>query len=95
MENIKTNFTLKLTRKEKLERAIDKLYLTPGKAVTNYNICNKLMKELICDYPERYHYFQFSILQILPKTATDDEVIQTESLYKKKLLTIPFGMNDN
>lgn len=56
---------------------------------------NKLMKELICDHPGRYHYFQFSILQILPKTATDDEVIQTESLYKKKLLTIPFGMNDN
>ena len=56
---------------------------------------NKLMKELICAYPERYHHFQFSILQILPKTATDDEVIQTESLYKKKLLTIPFGMNDN
>ena len=56
---------------------------------------NKLMKELICAYPESYHHFQFSILQILPKTATDDEVIQTESLYKKKLLTIPFGMNDN
>ena len=56
---------------------------------------NKLMKELICAYPEHYHHFQFSILQILPKTATDDEVIQTESLYKKKLLTIPFGMNDN
>lgn len=56
---------------------------------------NKLMKELICAYPERYHHFQFSILQILPKTATDDEVIQTESLYKKKLLSIPFGMNDN
>lgn len=56
---------------------------------------NKLMKELICDYPERYHYFQFSILQILPKTVTDDEVIQTESLYKKKLMSISFGMNDN
>ena len=56
---------------------------------------NKLMKELICAYPERYHHFQFSILQILPKTVTDDEVIQTESLYKKKLLTVPFGMNDN
>lgn len=56
---------------------------------------NKLMKELICAHPERYHHFQFSILQILPKTATDDEIIQTESLYKKKLLTIPFGMNDN
>ena len=56
---------------------------------------NKLMKELICAYPERYHHFQFSIFQILPKTVTDDEVIQTESLYKKKLLTVPFGMNDN
>lgn len=56
---------------------------------------NKLMKELICAYPERYHHFQFSILQILPKTVTDDEIIQTESLYKKKLLTIPFGLNDN
>lgn len=56
---------------------------------------NKLMKELICTHPERYHHFQFSILQILPKTATDDEIIQTESLYKKKLLSIPFGMNDN
>ena len=56
---------------------------------------NKLMKELICAYPERYHHFQFSILQILPKNVTDDEVIQTESLYKKKLLTIPFGMNGN
>lgn len=56
---------------------------------------NKLMKELICNYPERYHHFQFSILQILPKTITDDEVIRLESLYKKKLLSIPFGMNDN
>ena len=56
---------------------------------------NKRMKELICDCPERYHQFQFSILQILPKTVTDDEVIRTESLYKKKLLSIPFGMNDN
>lgn len=56
---------------------------------------NKLMKELICAYPEHYHNFQFSILQILPKTVTDKEVIEIESLYKKKLLTIPFGMNDN
>ncbi len=56
---------------------------------------NKLMKKLICDYPERYHHFQFSILQILPKTVTDDEAIQTESLYKNKLMSISFGMNDN
>jgi len=56
---------------------------------------DKLIKELLCAYPERYHHFQFSILQILPKTVTDDEVIQTESLFKKKLLSITFGMNDN
>jgi hypothetical protein len=63
--------------------------------VASHHGNNKQMRELICAYPERYHCFQFSILQILPKTATDDEVIRTESLYKKKLLTIPFGMNSN
>ena len=45
--------------------------------------------------PEQYKHFQFSILQLLEKTATADEVIQTESLWKKKLQTIAFGMNDN
>ncbi len=56
---------------------------------------NKGMKEVICDHPERYHAFQFSILQILPKTVTDDEVIHIESLWKSKLQSIKFGMNDN
>lgn len=56
---------------------------------------NKLMKEVVCAHPDRYQYFQFSILQILPKTMTDDEVIHTESLWKKKLCSIQFGMNDN
>ena len=56
---------------------------------------NKLMKELIDIHPERFHHFQFSILQILPKTIPYDEVLQMERLYKKKLLTIPFGLNDN
>lgn len=51
--------------------------------------------QLLCDHPDRYQFFQFSILQLLPKTATDEEVIHTESLWKKKLLSIPFGMNDN
>ena len=37
---------------------------------------NKLMKELLCDYPDRYTHFQFSILQLLPKAVTPDEVIQ-------------------
>ena len=56
---------------------------------------NKMIKDLICAYPNRYQHFQFSILQILPKTATDEEVIQAESLYKKKLLSKRFGLNDN
>lgn len=57
---------------------------------------NKLMKELLCNYPQRYKYFQFSILQLLPKTATPDDVIHTETLWKKKLLTYePLGMNAN
>ena len=45
-EKVRTNVTPRLTKREKLERAIHKLYLTPGKAVTNYNICEKLIKEL-------------------------------------------------
>ena len=56
---------------------------------------NKLMKEVICAHPDQYKFFQFSILQILPKTLTDDEVIHTESLWKEKLQSIRFGMNDN
>lgn len=57
---------------------------------------NKLMKELLCDYPDRYTHFQFSILQLLPKVVTPDEAIQTETLWKKKLLTYePLGMNAN
>ncbi len=56
---------------------------------------NKKMRELICDYPERYQNFQFSILQICPKTMTEEQIIEMESLYKKKLLTKEFGLNDN
>ena len=56
---------------------------------------NKLMKEVVCDYPERYHAFQFSILQILPKTVTDDEIVHIENRWKDKLLSKKFGMNDN
>ena len=54
------------------------------------------MKELLCDYPERYTHFQFSILQLLPKAVTKEEVIHTETLWKQKLLTYePRGMNAN
>ena len=53
------------------------------------------MKDLICDFPQRYHSFQFSILQILPKNISPDEAVQVETLYKKKLLSMKFGMNKN
>lgn len=56
---------------------------------------NKLMKEKLEKYPDRTKDFQFSILQILPKTMSDEAIIQTESLWKRKLLTKEFGMNDN
>lgn len=56
---------------------------------------NKDIIDLMCQDPDRYHHFQFSILQILPKNITADEVISIEGLYKKKLLSIKFGMNEN
>lgn len=54
---------------------------------------NKEMKQVMCQYPERYHAFQFSILQILPKTLSDEEVIHIENLWKRKLMSTKFGMN--
>lgn len=56
---------------------------------------NKELVELICNFPDRYQYFQFSILQILPKNITAEEVISIESLYKRKLVSVKFGMNEN
>jgi len=53
------------------------------------------MIKVISSEPDRYKYSQFSIHQILPKTVTDEEVTAIESLYKKKLRTIEFGLNDN
>ena len=56
---------------------------------------NKKMIDIIDLEPERYKYFQFSILQIIPKTVTADDVINFESLYKRKFQSIKFGMNAN
>jgi len=56
---------------------------------------NVEIKELICDTPERYENFQFSILQIMPKNLSPEEVIELENLYKNKLLTRDFGLNKN
>ena len=57
---------------------------------------NKLMKELLCGHSDHYTRFRFSVLQLLSKAATPDDAIQTETLWKKKLLTYePFGMSQN
>lgn len=56
---------------------------------------NKKIIELLNDHPERYKDFQFSVLQILPKNITNDEVINIENLWKNKLQTREFGLNDN
>lgn len=63
--------------------------------VDSYHGNNKQMIELIDAKPEQYKHFQFSILQLIEKTATADEVISIENLWKKKLLSIEYGLNEN
>lgn len=53
------------------------------------------IKAALKERPEGYKHFQFTILRVLPKTITADEAIQIESLYKEKLGTRKFGMNQN
>lgn len=56
---------------------------------------NKKMVELLKEYPDRHLKFEFSVLQILPKNLSDDEVIHVENLWKEKLHTRDFGLNEN
>lgn len=56
---------------------------------------NKELIALLKQFPERYHQFQFSILQVLPKSSSEKEVLDAENLYKQKLLTKEYGLNDN
>jgi hypothetical protein len=56
---------------------------------------NALLRDLIrldLSYPER---FRFSMLQILPKTMSRDEVLRREALYKTKRGTRAKGLNLN
>lgn len=52
----------------------------------------KLVESDSASYPEQ---FRFSVLQILPKTMTRDEVINRETLYKRKLGSRATGLNSN
>ncbi|WP_060989545.1 GIY-YIG nuclease family protein [Photobacterium leiognathi] len=56
---------------------------------------NKLLKECFVNDANYGRNFKFTILQSLPSNTTNKEVINIENLYKKKLGTRLFGLNDN
>lgn len=62
---------------------------------TNGHGNNKTLKELITSDPNHGNHFQFSILMLLPKTVTPDQAIKKEALFKNKLGTNSFGLNNN
>lgn len=62
---------------------------------TNGHGGNKMLIELISKNSAYANYFQFSILMLLPKTITQDEAIKKERLFKNKLVTNTFGLNNN
>lgn len=53
-----------------------------------------LVAELDAD-PTTYSRFQFSVLQILPRSTTPEAVVAVEAIYKAKLLSKQFGLNAN
>ena len=56
---------------------------------------NKKMHQAMTENPQRCHDLQFSVLQILSKSLSEDEIIKAETLWKNKLLTKEHGWNDN
>ena len=63
---------------------------------TNGHGGNKMLKSLIDeDWEYAVKYFRFSILTILPTTTTTYEVIKKEQLFKRKLGSNSFGLNNN
>lgn len=60
---------------------------------------NKKIIDLLKDYPDRYKYFQYSILEIIRRTGNIEKdkhaALNCEKSYKKKLGTIEFGLNAN
>ena len=56
---------------------------------------NKRLVELITADPDYCYNFQYSILEVFPLKRDKQEVLEYEQLYKRKLYSIPFGLNDN
>ena len=56
---------------------------------------NDQLLDLIQSDPTYANYFRFTVLRTLPKTITNREVIEYETLYKEKLGSRAFGLNSN
>jgi len=56
---------------------------------------NKELKKLVKADKDYAYKFRFSILMLLPKTITMDQAINKEKLFKRKLGTNAFGLNNN
>jgi len=56
---------------------------------------NSLLRELVSNSPDYAQNFKFTILDTLPKTHTQKEVIEREVLWKNKLGSRAFGLNIN
>ncbi len=56
---------------------------------------NKKLRLLVEQDGEYCKNFQYSILEVFPIKRERAEVLKSEQLYKKKLQTILFGLNDN
>lgn len=61
----------------------------------NHTGGDKLLIELMEKETNAYEHFQFTILRIIPKETRIDDVIEIESLYKRKLGSRVFGLNAN
>ena len=56
---------------------------------------NKQLIDLLAPDPGYANNFQFSILQTLPRTLTEEQVVECERRWKKKLGTRAFGLTSN
>jgi hypothetical protein len=56
---------------------------------------NEYLKKLISNDPNYPTRFRYSVLQILPISTTEKEVVQWEQLYKEKLGSKATGLNRN
>lgn len=56
---------------------------------------NTGLKDLVIPDPDYCRNFQYSILKVFPIKYDINEILEYEKLYKRKLLSIKYGMNNN